>query len=225
MNSLYRRSFIGLLVLFVVMASLLFVGAGTFRYWQAWSFLAIYFAAASAMTVYLIRNDPALAARRMSGGPWAEREPAQKIIMSLASIGFIGLIVVPALDHRFAWSDLPPPAILLGDGLTLLGWLGIFFVFRENSFSSATIEVSADQRVISTGPYAWVRHPMYAAGLVMLFGIPIALGSAWGVLVVVAIVPALVWRLMNEEDFLARNLPGYRAYRDRVRHRLVPLVW
>ncbi|MBV8699275.1 MAG: isoprenylcysteine carboxylmethyltransferase family protein [Bradyrhizobium sp.] len=225
MNSLYRQSFIGLLVLFLVMASLIVLGAGTFRYWQAWSFLTIYFAAASAMTVYLIRNDPALAARRMSGGPWAEREPAQKIIMSLASAGFIGLIVVPAIDHRFAWSDLPLYAVVMGNGLILLGWLGIFFVFRENSFSSATIEVSADQRVVSTGPYAWVRHPMYAAGLVMLFGIPFALGSAWGVLVVVAMLPALVWRLMNEENFLARNLPGYRAYRDRVRYRLVPLIW
>jgi protein-S-isoprenylcysteine O-methyltransferase Ste14 len=221
MNSLYRRSLIGLLV----MASLMFVGAGTFRYWQAWSFLAIYFAAACAMTVYLIRNDPALAARRMSGGPWAEREPAQRIIMSLALVGFIGLIVVPAIDHRFAWSDLPPLAVLIGDGLVLAGWLGIFFVFRENSFSSATIEVSADQRVISTGPYAYVRHPMYAVGLLMLFGIPIALGSAWGVLVVVAIIPALVWRLVNEENFLARNLPGCRAYQGRVRYRLVPLIW
>ena len=145
--------------------------------------------------------------------------------MSLASVGFIGLIVVPAIDHRFAWSDLPPLAVLIGDGLVLLGWLGVFFVFRENSFSSATIEVSANQTVISTGPYALVRHPMYAAGLVMLFGIPIALGSAWGVLVVVAIIPALVWRLLNEESFLVRNLPGYRAYRDRVRYRLVPLIW
>jgi protein-S-isoprenylcysteine O-methyltransferase Ste14 len=225
MNSLYRRSLIGLLVLFLVMASLMFVGAGTFRYWQAWSFLAIYFAATWAMTVYLIRNDPALAARRMSGGPWSEREPGQRIIMSLASVGFIGLIVVPAIDHRFAWSDLPPLAVLIGDGLVLLGWLGIFFVFRENSFSSATIEVSADQTVISTGPYALVRHPMYAAGLVMLFGIPIALGSVWGVLVVVAIIPALIWRLVNEESFLVKNLPGYRAYRDRVRYRLVPLIW
>jgi protein-S-isoprenylcysteine O-methyltransferase Ste14 len=225
MESLYRRSFIGLLVLFLVTASLIFGGAGTFCYWQAWIFLAIYFATASAMTFYLIRNDPALAARRMSGGPWAEREPAQKIIMSLASAGFIGLILLPAIDHRFAWSDLPISAVLIGDVIILLGWLGIFFVFRENSFSSATIEVSADQRVISTGPYAWVRHPMYAAGLVMLLGIPIALGSAWGVLVVIAIIPALIWRLVDEEDFLTRNLPGYRAYQDRVRYRLVPRVW
>jgi protein-S-isoprenylcysteine O-methyltransferase Ste14 len=225
MNSLYRRSFIGLLFLFLVMALLIFGGAGTFCYWQAWTFLAVYFATACAMTFYLIRNDPALAARRMSGGPWAEREPAQKIIMSLASLGFVGLVALPAIDHRFAWSDLPVYAVLIGDAIILLGWLGIFFVFRENSFSSATIEVSADQRVISTGPYAWVRHPMYAAGLVMLFGIPIALGSAWGVLVVVAIIPALIWRLAHEEDFLARNLPGYRAYRDRVRYRLLPLVW
>jgi protein-S-isoprenylcysteine O-methyltransferase Ste14 len=225
MNSLYRRSSVGLLVLFLVMASLIFGGAGTLHYWQAWTFLAIYFASACAMTLYLIRNDPALAARRSSGGPWAEKEPAQKIIMSLASVGFIGLIVLPAIDHRFAWSELPVYTVLSGDLLILLGWVGVFFVFRENSFSSATIEVSADQRVISTGPYAWVRHPMYAAGLVMLLGIPIALGSAWGVLVVIAITPALIWRLVDEEDFLTRNLSGYREYRDRVRYRLVPFVW
>jgi len=225
MNPLFRRSFIALFFLFLIMASLIFGGAGTLRYWQAWTFLAIYFATCCAMTCYLIRNDPALAARRMSGGPWAEREPAQKIIMSLASLGFIGLIVLPAIDHRLAWSELPAYAVATGDLLILLGWLGIFYVFRENSFSSATIEVSPDQRVITTGPYAWVRHPRCAACLVMLLGIPIALGSAWGVLVVVAIVPALIWRLVNEEDFLARNLPGYRAYRDSVRYRLVPLVW
>jgi protein-S-isoprenylcysteine O-methyltransferase Ste14 len=107
----------------------------------------------------------------------------------------------------------------------LLGWLGIFFVFRENSFASATIESAADQRVISSGPYAWVRHPMYAAALVMLLGMPLALGSAWGVLLVLALVPLLIWRLMDEERFLVNHLPGYREYQGRVRYRLLPLIW
>ncbi len=225
MFSLFKRAFGGLLVLFLTMALLIFAAAGTFRYWQAWTFLAVYFAAAVAITLYLIRHDPALAERRMSGGPWAEKEPAQRIIMSLAMIGFIGLVVLPAIDHRFGWSQLAPGAVLAGDALVVLGWLGVFLVFRENSFSSATIEVAADQRVISTGPYAWVRHPMYAAGLVMLFGIPIALGSSWGALVVVAIIPALIWRLLDEEAFLARNLPGYVEYQHRVHYRLLPLIW
>jgi protein-S-isoprenylcysteine O-methyltransferase Ste14 len=115
--------------------------------------------------------------------------------------------------------------VLAGDALVLIGWLGIFFVFRENSFSSATIELSADQRVISTGPYAWVRHPMYATAVFMLIGIPIALGSWWGLLVIAAMLPVLIWRLIDEERFLVRNLPGYADYQNRVPYRLLPLIW
>jgi protein-S-isoprenylcysteine O-methyltransferase Ste14 len=225
MSALHRKAFGGLAILILVMASLLFAAAGTFDYWQAWTFLAVYFAGSLAGTIYLMKKDPALLARRMRGGPFAEKEPAQRIIMSFASIGFIGLIVLPGLDHRFAWSQMPAYVAVAGDVLVVLGWLGIFLVFRENSFSSATIELAADQRVISTGPYALVRHPMYAAAFVMLLGIPIALGSWWGVLMMAAIVPAVVWRLLDEERFLARNLPGYADYQGRVRYRLLPLVW
>jgi protein-S-isoprenylcysteine O-methyltransferase Ste14 len=120
---------------------------------------------------------------------------------------------------------MPPSVALAGDGLMLLGWLAIFFVFKENTFAASTIELASDQKVISSGPYALVRHPMYAGGLVMLFGIPVALGSWWGVLVFVAIVPALIWRLFDEEKFLAKNLPGYVAYQEKVRYRLIPRVW
>jgi protein-S-isoprenylcysteine O-methyltransferase Ste14 len=225
MSSLRKKAFGGLAVLLLVMASLVFAAAGTLRYWQAWTFLAAYFAASLAITLDLIRNDPALLARRMSGGPFAEKEPAQKLIMSATSLGFIGLLVLPAIDHRLGWSDLPGWAAIAGDVIMLLGWLGIFFVFRENSFASAIIESAADQRVISSGPYAWVRHPMYAAALVMLVGMPLALGSAWGVLLVLALVPLLIWRLMDEERFLVNHLPGYREYQGRVRYRLLPLIW
>jgi protein-S-isoprenylcysteine O-methyltransferase Ste14 len=225
MSSLRKKAFGGLAVLLLVMASLVFAAAGTLRYWQAWTFLAAYFAASLAITLDLIRNDPALLARRMSGGPFAEKEPAQKLIMSATSLGFIGLLVLPAIDHRLGWSDLPGWAAIAGDVIMLLGWLGIFFVFRENSFASAVIESAADQRVISSGPYAWVRHPMYAAALVMLVGMPLALGSAWGVLLVLALVPLLIWRLMDEERFLVNHLPGYREYQGRVRYRLLPLIW
>jgi protein-S-isoprenylcysteine O-methyltransferase Ste14 len=220
-----KKAFGGLAVLLLVMASLVFVVAGTLRYWQAWTFLAVYFAASLAITLYLIKKDPALLARRMSGGPFAEKEPAQKLIMSATSLGFIGLLVLPAIDHRLGWSGLPGWAAIAGDVIMLLGWLGIFFVFRENSFASATIESAADQRVISSGPYAWVRHPMYAAALVMLLGMPLALGSGWGVLLVLALVPLLIWRLMDEERFLVIHLPGYRQYQGRVRYRLLPLIW
>jgi len=225
MNVLYLKAMGGLAILFLVMASLLFLPARTFAYWQAWVFLAVYFFASIAISLYLITSDPALLARRMSGGPFAEKEPAQRVIMSITSLAFVGLLVLPAIDHRLRWSELSPGAALAGDVLVLLGWLGIFFVFRENSFSSATIELASDQRVISTGPYAWMRHPMYAAALVMLLGIPIALGSSWGVLIVVAMLPVLIWRLLDEERFLVTNLPGYAEYQRRVRYRLLPPIW
>jgi protein-S-isoprenylcysteine O-methyltransferase Ste14 len=225
MNPLRNKAFAGLVILFVVMAALLFVVAGTLHYWQAWTFLAIYFSASLAITLYLLNYDPALLARRMSGGPFAEKEPVQKIIMSFTSLGFVALLVLPAIDHRLGWSDMPWYAAVAGDVLVLLGWFGIFFVFRDNSFASSTIESTPDQSVISTGLYAWVRHPMYATALVMLLGMPLALGSWWGVLVVIALVPIMIWRLLDEERFLARNLPGYRDYQGRVRYRLVPLIW
>ncbi len=225
MNNLHTKAWVALLLLFLVMAALLFVPPWTLDYWQAWTFLAVYFAASAAITLYLIKEDPQLLARRMSGGPAAEKLPAQRIIMSLTSLGFIGLLVVPALDRRFGWSHMPPGVALAGDVLVGFGFLGVFYVFRENSFSSATIELAPDQKVISTGPYTLVRHPMYAAALVMLLGIPIALGSWWGVPVIVAILPALIWRLLDEEKFLAKNLPGYPEYQARVRYRLIPPVW
>jgi protein-S-isoprenylcysteine O-methyltransferase Ste14 len=225
MNSLNRKAFRGLLILFAVMAALLFVLAGTLDYWQAWLFLAVYFVASLAITFYLMKHDPQLLARRMSGGPTAEKEPAQKVIMWLVSIGFIGLLVVPALDHRFGWSQMRPDATMAGDVLVAIGWLAIYFVFKENTFTSATIELASDQKVISTGPYALVRHPMYAGGIIMLLGMPIALGSWWGVLVLAAMMPVLMWRLFDEEKFLAKNLAGYVDYQSKVRHRLIPLVW
>jgi protein-S-isoprenylcysteine O-methyltransferase Ste14 len=222
---LSRKAFIGLVALFVVMVALLFGGAGTFDYWQAWLFLAVYFGASFAITLYLVRRDPALLARRMRGGPWAERQPAQRVIMVFTSLAFIGLTVLPALDRRFGWSHISGAVAVLGDVLVALGWLGIYRVFRENSFTSATIELAPDQRVISTGPYALVRHPMYATALIMLLGSPIALGSWWGVLGLFVITPALIWRIVDEENFLAVNLPGYSSYKEKVRYRLIPHVW
>src|SRR6202042_3464309 len=146
-------------------------------------------------------------------------------IMSVTSLGFAGLLVVPALDHRLNWSQMSPAMVLAGDGLVVLGWIVIFFVFRENTFTSSTIELAPDQKVISTGPYALIRHPMYSGGLLMLAGVPLALGSWWGLAAVVVMVLVIIWRLLDEEKFLAANLPGYPQYLDQVRYRLVPLVW
>ena len=207
------------------MAALLFGGAGTVNYWQAWIFLIVYFGASLAISLYLIAKDPALLARRMRGGPWAEKRPAQQLIMLVACIGFIGLIIVPAIDRRLGWSHMPAGIAIAGDVLMALGWLGTYFVFRENSFTAATIERAPDQRVISSGPYALVRHPMYSSMLAMLLGMPIALGSWWGALSVPVISLALLLRIFDEENFLASELPGYVEYKQKVRHRLIPHLW
>jgi protein-S-isoprenylcysteine O-methyltransferase Ste14 len=225
MSVLNFKAFAGLLMLLLAMAALIFVPARTLEYWQAWTFLSVYFGCSVAITLYLMDRDPQLLQRRLNGGPGAEKEPAQRIIMFFTSLGFIGLLILPALDHRFVWSRMPPHMALAGDGLVAVGFIAIFFVLKENTFSSATIELAPDQKVVSSGPYAVVRHPMYAGALVMLLGIPIALGSWWGVLVFVSMTPAIIWRLIEEEKFLARNLLGYTEYQQKVRRRLIPLVW
>jgi protein-S-isoprenylcysteine O-methyltransferase Ste14 len=225
MDTLQRKAFARLLILFLVMAALLFLTAGTIRYWQGWAYLAVFFGASFLITLYLAKNDPALLKRRLSAGPWAEKEQAQKFIMAFASVGFIALIVVPALDFRFGWSAVPLPIVAAADVLVAIGYAIIFLVYKENTFTSATIEVADDQRVISTGPYALVRHPMYAGGLLYLLGTPLALGSWWGLVPFAATLPFLIWRLFDEEAFLSRNLLGYAQYRNKVRFRLLPGVW
>jgi protein-S-isoprenylcysteine O-methyltransferase Ste14 len=225
MKSLYAKALLSLAVLSVTMGMLTFVPAWTTKYWQAWVYLGIFTGASFLTTLYLMKKDPALLKRRMSGGPTAERESAQKVIMSFASIGFIGLLIVPALDHRFRWSTVPFPVVIAGDTLVAVGFYFIFLVYRENTFTSATIEVAKDQEVISTGPYALVRHPMYASAFLYLVGTPLALGSYWGLLALLFMMSFLIWRLFDEEKFLAENLPGYTEYQKLVRHRLVPYVW
>lgn len=225
MDNLYTKTLFSLVALSVAMGLLLFVPAGTIQYWQAWVYLAIFTGASLLISLYLLKRDPALLKRRMSGGPTAEKETTQKIIMLFASIGFIALLVVPALDHRFGWSKVSPSVVMAGDILVAIGFYFIFLVYRENTFTSATIQVVENQKVISTGPYALVRHPMYASALLYLIGTPLALGSYWGLLAFVFMVSFLIWRLFDEEKFLAKNLPEYKEYQKKIPHRLVPYVW
>ena len=223
--TLNARARLALVVVGGVMCALLFGTAGTTKYWQACIYVSIFLGASVLTTLYLMKNDPALLARRMRGGPMFEKEGTQRIIMIFASLGFIALLVVSALDHRFGWSDVPVWAVVLGDVLVAIGFYLIFLVYRENTFTAATIEVAAGQKVVATGPYAVVRHPMYASGSLYTLGTPLALGSYWGFLALAAMAPFLLWRLLDEERILTRDLPGYAEYRQRVRHRLVPMVW
>ena len=223
--TLAARAWLSLVALAIVMGAILFVPAGTINYWQAWLYLVVFIGASAFTTGDLAKRDPALLERRLRGGPTAEHEPAQRLIMVLASLCFVALLVVPALDHRFRWSGVPLPMVLAGDVLVALGFYGILGVYRENTYTAATIQVEAGQTVIATGPYAIVRHPMYASALLYLVGTPLALGSYYGLLAFAAFVPVLIWRLLDEERLLARKLPGYQEYQRRVRYRLVPHVW
>jgi protein-S-isoprenylcysteine O-methyltransferase Ste14 len=225
MKDLDARAWLALAVLTAVMALLLFVPAGTVRYRQAWVYLGVFAGVSTLITLDLIRKDPALLERRMRGGPTAETQWTQRLIMLGISICFIALLVVPALDHRFGWSAVPVGGVVAGDALVVIGFCLIALVYRANTFSSATIEIAENQKVVSTGPYALVRHPMYASGILYLLGTPLALGSYWGLVPLVAMMPLLIWRLLAEERFLARNLAGYTEYQKRVRHRIVPGAW
>jgi protein-S-isoprenylcysteine O-methyltransferase Ste14 len=225
MSSVTARAARATIIGAIVMAALLFGAAGTLRYWQGWVFMAVFEGASIAIGIYLAINDPALLARRMRVGPAAEQEPAQKIIMTLAFAGMLALLIVPALDRRFGWSSVPPVVSLAGNILIGIGFLLMFFVFRVNSYGASTIQVAAGQSLVSTGPYARVRHPMYAGAIIMLIGVPLALGSWWGLALLALIVPVLAWRLLDEERVLSRDLPGYADYMRKVRYRLVPYVW
>ena len=225
MASLAFRAWLSLAVLAAIMSALLFGCAGTLRYWHAYVYLSLFFALSAVITLDLLRRDPALLQRRMKGGPTAEGRPLQRLIMLGASFGFVSLLVIPALDFRYDWSSVPVAGVVIGDVLFAVGFGFIGRVYRENTYTSATIEVTEGQRLIDTGPYAVVRHPMYASALLYLIGTPLALGSYWGFLGLAFMLPFLVWRLLDEEHLLTRELPGYAAYQARVRYRLIPGLW
>jgi protein-S-isoprenylcysteine O-methyltransferase Ste14 len=225
MANLKTRAIVGFAQLLVALAALLFGAAWTFDFWQAWVYLLVFGASTTFITVYLWRNDPKLLERRVTAGPTAERERSQQVIQALAAVAFCGLFLVPSLDRRFAWSHVPLPVVIAGDALVTLGLCIVFLVFKENTFTAATIAVATDQYVVSSGPYAIVRHPMYAGALLLLLGTPLALGSWWGLLLLVPMLGVIVWRLLDEEQFLRNHLPGYAAYCRKTRYRLIPGIW
>jgi protein-S-isoprenylcysteine O-methyltransferase Ste14 len=226
MANLNTKALGGLFFLLLVMGALLFLPAWTLDYWQAWAFLAVFGVSALAITLYLMKKDPKLLERRVHAGPTAEKETSQKIIQSITALGFMAMLVLPAFDHRFRrWPAVPFFAAVAGDVLVAIGFLIIFVVYKENTFASATIEVYPDQKVVSSGLYALVRHPMYMGGFVLFVGTALSLGSWWGLFAFLFMMPAFIWRIFEEEGFLLNNLPGYAEYKNKVRHRLVPLIW
>jgi protein-S-isoprenylcysteine O-methyltransferase Ste14 len=225
MNKLILPTLRTFLIGAVALGLLLFLPAWTLNYWQAWVFIIVFMISVNAIGVYLSLKDPVLLERRKNVGPAAEQNLAQRIIMLLAVVSIIGLLVFCALDHRFVLSPVPAYVSVAGDMLVALGLLSNLFVFRENSYGASTVQTMEDQKVISTGAYAFIRHPMYTGVLVMMAGVPLALGSLWGLVFLVVVMPGLIWRILDEEKLLKKDLPGYLEYIQKVRYRLVPYLW
>lgn len=205
--------------------AVLFWPAGTFDYWQAWVFLAVFIATTILPSIYLAVRRPDALARRMRAGPTAETRPAQRIIMTLTLTLVVATFVLSALDHRFGWSQVPIWLVIAGNVLVAAGLSVAQLVVVQNNYAAATVRVEADQPLVSTGLYGVVRHPMYTGAAVMMIGTPLALDSLWGLLGVAASAPVIVARIRDEEQMLTEELAGYPQYRTRVRYRLVPYLW
>jgi protein-S-isoprenylcysteine O-methyltransferase Ste14 len=208
-------------------AAILFIPAGTLDYWQAWIFLGITFVPMVVLCVYFYKHDPALLERRLRR---REKEREQRLIMRAAMIVSALGFLVPGLDHRFGWTrrwmgGIPEWAEIAAQAVALAGYLGTAWVIDVNRFASRTIEVEEGQKVISSGPYGVVRHPLYASALVFWVAAPFALGTLVGLPFFLLLIPVFVLRILNEEKVLLRDLPGYEEYRQKTRYHLVPYVW
>ncbi|CAM5726463.1 isoprenylcysteine carboxylmethyltransferase family protein [Mycolicibacterium aubagnense] len=209
----------------IFFALLLCVPAGTIHYWQAWVFITVFMIGTMGPSMYLAVKNPEALARRMHGGPKAETRPVQKLVMWAVLTSVFATGVVSALDWRFGWSSVPTAVAVLGNVVVGLSLVAAQWVVIQNSFAGASISVEAGQPVISTGLYGIVRHPMYICALIMMFATPLALGSYWGLVPVIASAAALIIRIVDEEEMLRAELPGYRDYTRKVRYRLLPYVW
>jgi protein-S-isoprenylcysteine O-methyltransferase Ste14 len=221
-KGLLRKMLVRFAFFFPVMGVLILLPAGTFNYWQFYVFCGLLMVPMLAVLFYFMKNDPKFLERRSRA---REKEKAQVLISILSSVIFLAGFIIPGLDKRFGWSQVPVHIILLACVAILLGYLIIFMVFRQNSYASRVIEVDEEQEVISTGLYAIVRHPMYMGVLIMYIPTPVALGSYWGLIPFALLPLSLVLRLLNEEKVLKENLKGYKEYCQKTRYRLIPYIW
>ncbi|NGF74357.1 isoprenylcysteine carboxylmethyltransferase family protein [Fluviicola sp. SGL-29] len=219
------NSFLGLLFLLCTMGAALFLSYGSFKYTLAWLYLSIFACSVIAITVYLFLFDKHLLKSRLKAGPVSETRVTQKIIQSIAGLLFLGIFVLSALDYQNKWSNVPIQLSYISDLVCALAFIFLFFVFKQNTFLSATIEVQEKQKVVSTGLYGIVRHPMYTGALALLSFTPTALGSYYGLLPVLIIAFVIAYRTIDEENELKQNLVGYKAYCEKVKYRLIPLLF
>jgi protein-S-isoprenylcysteine O-methyltransferase Ste14 len=208
----------------VLLGLALFLSTGTINYWQAWVYLMVS-AASTVPLMFYITKDPILLENRTKAGPTAEQRPLQRIIVACLAIPYIAAFIVPGLDHRFGWSHVPLWLSMVGDLSIIVAMWIAYRVFKENSYGSATVEIAQNQKVISTGPYAIVRNPMYSGAAVYFIATSLALGSYWGLIPAALVILGFVWRLFDEEKLLAQSLPGYTDYCTKVRWHLIPGIF
>ncbi len=204
----------------VALLTMVPAGAG---FWQGWLYWIVFSLCSLGITLYFLQHDPGLVERRLRER--TEKEESQKAVRALLSAVMILLFALSGIDHRFGWSHVPAVIAVIADAIVVLGFATIFMTFKANSHAGAIIDVTPGQRVVSTGPYALVRHPMYLGASLLLLATPFALGSLWAIIWAVIAVGGLVWRLLEEERYLSQHLPGYDDYRRFTRYRLVPFVW
>jgi protein-S-isoprenylcysteine O-methyltransferase Ste14 len=211
-----------LIISIPVFLLILFLPAGTFAYWEAWIYLAILLIPMSIVMIYFLKKNPEFLARRMK---LKEKEGEQKIIVKLALIPFLLAFILPGIDKQLGWSNVPILIIVAAEILVCIGYIFVVLVFKENQFASRVIEVEKGQKVIQSGPYRFVRHPMYLGSILMYVASPLALGSYWAIIPALFIIPIFVARILNEESVLTKELEGYLEYKQKTRYRLIPGIW
>jgi len=222
MKSLIKKIIIRFSLIPLVLGLLILVPAGTINFWQVYVYIAVLVIPMTFVLFYFLQKDPMFLERRTRA---KEKERTQIIIQIVFSVVLLTGFIIPGFDKRFGWSDIPVSIVIVADIVILLGYLIIFFVFKQNSYASRIIEVEKSQKVISTGLYGFVRHPMYIGILIMYIPTPVALGSYWGLIPMATLPLALVLRILNEEKVLNKDLPGYKEYCQKTRYRLIPLIW
>ncbi|NQX71609.1 isoprenylcysteine carboxylmethyltransferase family protein [Paenibacillus alba] len=220
---LKKKVYFRTLLFSIVFFTFLFLPAGSLNFWEAWIYFVIFLGSTYFINGYFLKRDPKLIERRTIS---KEKEKEQKIFQTISGITFfVGLLVLPGLDYRFGWSSFPLFIVFVADVIILLGFSIVFLVFKENSYTSAIIEVTENQKVISTGPYALVRHPMYTGAIFIILFTPLALSSIWALIPSISIIIFIVLRLLNEEKVLLKELKGYEDYCKKTRYHLIPLIW
>ena len=206
----------------ILVGAILFLSAWSFFYWNAWLFMGILFVPMFIAGIVMLGKNPELLQKRLDA---KEKESEQKSVVALSGLMFLAAFIVAGLDWRFGWTNMPNWVVWVATGLFMLSYLLYAEVLRENTYLSRTIEVQEDQKVIDTGLYGIVRHPMYMATLVLFLSMPLVLGSLYSFIIMLVYIPIIAKRIRNEEKVLEEGLPGYKDYKQKVKYKVIPFIW